>query len=166
MDTVITRGETKNEINQAKAQLSNGLIHGSSWSCGRIKQIKVGDQAYFYRVGTEPRGFFAYGRVVTTEIKQQSRLNWSGFEDLSEAYTDIYNDLRVTYNWYSVVDYNKPLQLKLLKNTKDFGKCNFFFRESGVSFNEQYVETLNTYWKQHVFEMSKQGYGVYTSPPT
>lgn len=157
--------EVQNQIDRAKKLLSKGLVHNASWSCGNIKQIKVDDHAYFYRVGSEPRGFFAYGRIIAAETKHQSRLNWSGFQGLSEAYTDIYKDLRVTYEWYSVVDYDKTLNPKLLKNTGKFEDYKFLFKQSGGSFNDKYIELLNSYWQQHVLEMSKRGYGVYTSPP-
>ena len=158
--------EVQQQIDEAKRQLSRGINHISSWSCGNIKQIQAGDQAYFYRVGSEPRGFFALGRVVTAEIEHQSRLNWSDSQNLSEAYTDIYGDLRVNYEWYSVVDYDKTLSSRLLKTMPEFANYNFLFRQSGMSFREEYVELLDSYWKQHILRMSMQGYGVYTPPPT
>ncbi len=158
--------EVQQEIDEAKRQLSKGRNHISSWSCGKIRQIKVGDQAYFYRVGSEPRGFFACRRIVTAEIEHQSRLNWSGFQDLSEAYTDEYGDLRVNYEWYSVVDFNRTLSKKMLQSISIFTNCNFLFMQSGMSFREEYVELLDSYWKQHTLRMSQQGYGIYTPPPT
>lgn len=157
--------DVQDDIDKAKNQLSEGIVFRDSWSCGTIKQIKVGDQAYFYRVGNDPRGFFAYGRVVAAEIKYQSRRNWSGFQYLSEAYSDIYNDLRVSFEWYSVVDYDKTLAPKSLKNTGKFEECNFLYKQSGGSFSENYVELLNNYWEQHALKMSKQGYGVHTTLP-
>lgn len=156
----------QSDIDQAKKQLSRGIIPGGTWSCGNIKQIEVGDKAYFYRVGTAPRGFFACGRVRTAEIQHQSRLNWLGFQDLSEAYTDIYNDLRISYEWYSVVDYDKILSGELLRSMPKLDGYRFLFRQSGTSFKEEYVELLDSYWEQHALKMSKQGYGVYTPPPT
>ncbi len=153
--------EIQDEINQAKEKLRGGKIHIKTWSCGRIKQIKVGDQAYFYRVGSEPRGFFACGRVITSEINHQSRLNWLNCQDLSEAYTDIYDDLRISYEWYSVVDYDKALKGKLLKSMPDFDGYRFLFKESGSSLREEYVKSLNKHWEIHAKE-----YGVYTPMPT
>lgn len=137
--------EVQNQIDKAKKLLSEGLIHSSSWICGKIVQIQVEDYAYFYRVGSEPRGFFAYGRVIAAETKHQSRLTWSGFQDLSEAYTNIYGDLRVTYEWYSVVDYDKTLSTKSLKKVGKFDDYKFLFKQSGGSFNENYIELLNSY---------------------
>ena len=158
--------EVQNEINTAKSLLAKGSIHTSSWSCGNIIQIQVGDYAYFCRVGSDPRGFFAYGRVIAAETKYQSRLTWLGFQDLSEAYSNIHEDLRVTYEWYSVVDYDKTLSTKSLKNAGKFDDYKFLFKQSGGSFNEKYIELLNSYWRRHVLEMSKQGYGAYISLPT
>ena len=157
--------DVQNDIDKAKNQLSEGIVFKDSWSCGTIKQIKVGDQAYFYRVGNNPRGFFAYGRVVAAEIKNQSRLNTSGLQDLSEAYTDIYSDLRISFEWYSVVDYDKTLTLRALKNSGKFDECNFLFRQPGGSFSENHIELLNSYWEQHTLKMVNQGHGAYTDPP-
>jgi EVE domain len=159
--------DVQDDINKAKKQLSlsKAIAFSDSWSCATIKQIKVGDLAYFYKVGSAPRGFFAYGRVVAAEKEHQSKLNWSGFQNLSEAYTDIKNDLRVSFKWYSVVDYDKTLTPEALKSTGKFEKCNFLFRLTGGSFSENYVELLNNYWEQHVLKMVKQGHGAYTAPP-
>lgn len=158
--------EVQNDIDKAKNQLSKGIVFTDSWSCGSIKQIKAGDQGYFYRVGSALRGFFACGCVTNAEVKNQSRLNWSGFQYLSEVYTDIYDDLRISFEWYSVVDYDKTLTPNSLKNTREFDECNFLFRQPGGSFSEKHIGLLNSYWEQHALKMAKQGYGVYTAPPT
>ena len=149
-------------IDRAKEQLSIDKKLCSTWSCGNIKQIEVGDQAYFYRVGNEPKGFFACGRVTATEIKHQTRLNWSGFQDLSEAYTNEHGDLRISYELYSVVYYDKTLSGKLFRSKT----YNFLFKQSGERFREEYVKLLNEKWGEHVRKMSNLGYGVYTQLPT
>ena len=50
--------EVVDAIKQAKDYLNRGEfppIYG--WTCSKIKNINVGDKAYFYRVGQEPFGF-------------------------------------------------------------------------------------------------------------
>lgn len=148
-------------INRAKQQFCRGINFCSTWSCGRIQQIKVGDKAYFYRLGNAPKGFFACGRVIATEKKHQTRLNCSNSQNLSEAYTDEYGDLRISYELYSVVDYDKTLNGELFRKRT----YNFLLHQSGERFREEYVGLLNDEWGKYVKTMKQQGYAAYTSLP-
>lgn len=153
--------EVQGDINKAKQQLFKGEPFRKSWSCGRIRQIKVGDQAYFYRVGNAPKGFFACGRVIATERNHQTRLNQPNSEDLSEAYTDTLGDLRISYELYSVVDYDKTLDGGSFRKRT----YNFLLHQSGERFREEYIGLLNAAWEKHVKTMKQQGHGAYIPTP-
>ena len=144
-------------INRAKKQLSKDINFCNTWSCEK----KFGDKAYFYRVGNAPKGFFACGRVIATENKHQTRLNCSTYQNLSEAYTDEYSDLRISYELYSVVDYDKTLNGELFRRRT----YNFLLHQSGERFREEYVGLLNDEWVKYVKTMKQQGYRAYTSLP-
>lgn len=133
-----------------------------TWTCRNVRAIQVGDKAYFKRVGSEPRGFFARGRVVAAEKEYQLRLTASEYEELSEAYDiEVYNgQLIITYEWDSVVDYDKPLEISWLKNKPEFNGAFFDFLGSGGSFREEYVELLDRRWEKHVLTMSSLGHGA------
>lgn len=152
--------EVQDDIDKAKKQLLQGNPFRKSWSCGNIKQIRVGERAYFYRVGNEPRGFFGYGRVIATERSHQTRLNCSDCQNLSEAYTDALGDLRISYEWYSVVDYDKVLNSILLRNRPEFDNYRFHYMGSGLTLKEEYVKYIDHYWKIHA-----EKYGIYTPLP-
>lgn len=154
--------EVQRDIDKAKRQLLEGKPFKKTWSCGNIQQIRVGDRAYFYRVGNEPRGFFGYGLVVATEKSHQTKLNCSGCQKLSEAYTDALGDLRISYEWYSIVDYDKVLNRNLLKNKLEFVNYRFHYMGSGLTLREEYVKYIDHYWKIHA-----EKYGIYIPlPPT
>ncbi|RLC39437.1 MAG: HNH endonuclease, partial [Candidatus Coatesbacteria bacterium] len=49
------------EINTIKEK---GFVEGR-WSCGRTKIIKPGDYFFLIRLGKEPKGIFASGRIIS-----------------------------------------------------------------------------------------------------
>ncbi|MBW4487806.1 MAG: tetratricopeptide repeat protein [Trichocoleus desertorum ATA4-8-CV12] len=156
----------EDEIKQAKESLAKGEIHQGAWTCGGVKSIEVNDNAYFKRVGSEPLGFFAYGRIVAAEKEYQLRLVEEDYSNVSEAYEACYDDegnvvLAVAYEWHSVVDYNQTLEIKRLKQDLEFSKTNFHFQGSGGSFREECISLLNEYWRRHVLNLSRQGFGVH-----
>lgn len=128
--------DIESAINEAKEAFAALESYVGSWTCGNVKSIQLGERAYFKRVGSEPRGFFARGRIVALED------GWIDFE------------------WDSVVDYGKPLEINWLKNQPEFSGAFFDFRGSGSSFKEEYVEFLDKYWEAHVLRMSRLGHGA------
>jgi hypothetical protein len=177
--------EVQNEINQAKQSFIRGEIHSSGWTCSKIQDIRVVDKAYFYRVASEPCGFFACGRIIAESKKHQIRLNHSEFSALSPAYSDeCYDrdytiqskssvldnyDLAITYEWYSVVDYDKTLSGKLLRAMPEFHGYKFLFRRPGQAFGDTFIpkhlELLDQLWAEHAQKMARQGYGMSTPLP-
>lgn len=179
--------EVQDQISKAKNSLSKGSVHVSGgWTCSDIESIQVGDKAYFYRVASDPCGFFACGRIIATSNEYQVKRKHPDFIHLSPAYTDEFYDdeyinypkdrfskeyahLVVSYKWYSVVDYDQPLQGKPLRDMKDFDSYKFLFRKSGQAFGESFTlkhsSFLDKLWTEHVMKMSKQGKGSYLPFP-
>ncbi|MBD2741989.1 HNH endonuclease [Coleofasciculus sp. FACHB-1120] len=153
--------DIEDEINQAQEKISSGEVHRSHWSVGKIDKIQVGEKAYFKRVGSKPHGFFARGHIINAEEQYQLKLKLDNkyYQEVSEAYTDIYSnvskDLRVCYEWDSVVGYNNPLDVDILKKEDKFSKAFFDYRNSGCKFKEEYIEALDYFWETHV-----EKYGV------
>ena len=54
-------------INEAKEAFAADESYCGTWTCGNVRAIQIGDKAYFKRVGSEPRGFFARGRIVAAK---------------------------------------------------------------------------------------------------
>ena len=52
-------------IDQDIARLQSGRVFEESWSAASHKTIQPGDRAYIVRVGSEPRGIFASGTIVS-----------------------------------------------------------------------------------------------------
>jgi hypothetical protein len=178
--------DVQDGIDQAKNSRSKGDIHRGGWTCSDLENIRVGDKAYFYRVASEPCGFFACGRVVAAEKSHQVKHNHPDFGHLSPAYTDEFYDddyvkypknqfmdeyghLIVIYEWYSVVDYDKPLLGKPLRASKDFDHYKFLFRKSGQAFGEKFTAKhlllLDQLWTEHAMKTARQGHGMYTPLP-
>lgn len=175
--------EVQEDISKAKVEISERGIYRSGWTCSKIGEVRVGDKAYFYRVASEPCGFFACGRIIAEKPEYQLRKNHPSFNHLSPAYSSKYYEsdyinysgdrliaeyghLVVAYEWYSVVDYDKPLSGKLLRDMPEFNGYKFLFRQSGQAFGESFtfrhLQLLDQLWTEHATKISEKGYGVHT----
>jgi 5-methylcytosine-specific restriction enzyme A len=61
------------EIGEEAARLKKGKKVTETWNCVSHKKIKRGDRAFFTRVGSEPRGIFASGKIVSEPFICKSR---------------------------------------------------------------------------------------------
>jgi tetratricopeptide (TPR) repeat protein len=149
-------------IKEAMEDIAQGDRYIITWSCSNVQSIKVGDQAYFQRVGFAPEGYFAHGRVVAADREYQLRLKYPRYRDLSEAYDiDFYpNNFRVWVAWDSCVDYDRPLPIDELRKKSQFRGAFFDAPDSGVVFKEQYVPRLDRAWDRHSLNSARQGKGI------
>jgi hypothetical protein len=150
------RYDIENEIEEAKEKIAKGEIHLSTWSCGTLQELQVGDRVYFKRVGSKPHGFFAHGRIVAAKT-EQTRLKSKKSQRLSATYSGEYPNLRFTCEWYSVVDYDRPLDIE---HRLDMGGALLQSRVSGRSVPQKDVERFEPYWQQHLSQLSEWGYSV------
>jgi len=167
----------RDEIELAIERISQGIPHRGVWTCSTVKSVQVGDVAYFKRVGYQPRGIFASGRIITVPEKFQLRKLDSNFQDLSGAYplgdysleTGFFqqhsspkptNDLVVYYEWDTVVDYDTPLDTDILKNLPEYQGVQFDLRASGHTFIKSSEDILSSAWEKHSAQLAEQGRGA------
>ena len=122
-------------LEQSIEQLENSGKVTERWSCVSHKTIKPGDRAFLVRLGSEPRGIFAAGYVVSEPFLSK---HWSG-ED-----KDVYRvliDFEVLLN-----PKNEPiLTLDILK-TVNLEKQQWTPQSSGISIKPELVEELEAVW--------------------
>jgi tetratricopeptide (TPR) repeat protein len=149
-------------IKEAIEDIGQGERYIITWSCSNVQSIKVGDRAYFQRVGFAPEGYFARGQVVAADREYQLRLKYPRYRDLSEAYDiDFYpNNFRVWVAWDSCTDYDRPLPIADLRQKSQFRGAFFDAPDSGVVFKEQYVPRLDRAWDRHSLNLARQSKGI------
>lgn len=145
------------DVELAKRLFTQGKGLVGTWTCDKIQTIRAGDKAYFKRVGRDPRGFFARGRVIPAEEKLK-RVD-PEYSYLNEAYDAerIDDQFMVAFEWTEVVDYDKPLSTSWLKKQPDLKGAFFDPRGSGSTFNAEYVDLLDHYWELHLSQLIRQG---------
>jgi 5-methylcytosine-specific restriction protein A len=122
-------------LEQSIEQLENSGKVTERWSCVSHKTIKPGDRAFLVRLGSEPRGIFAAGYVVSEPYLSK---HWSG-ED-----KDVYRvliDFEVLLN----PENESILTLDILK-TVNLEKQQWTPQSSGISIKPELVEELEAVW--------------------
>lgn len=122
-------------LEQSIEQLENSGKVTERWSCVSHKTIKPGDRAFLVRLGSEPRGIFAAGYVVSEPFLSK---HWSG-ED-----KDVY---RVLIDFEVLLNPEKEpiLTLDILK-TGNLEKQQWTPQSSGISIKPELVEELEAVW--------------------
>jgi len=167
----------RDEIELAIQRLSKGIAHRGVWTCSTVKNIQVGDIAYFKRVAYQPRGIFARGRIIMVPEEFQLRKLDNNLQDLSGAYLfgdynpetgffeqysypNTADELVVYYEWDTVVDYDTPLDTDILKNLPEYKAVQFDLRASGHTFIKSSEDILNSAWEKHSSQLAKRGRGA------
>ena len=122
-------------LEQSIEQLENSGKVTERWSCVSHKTIKTGDRAFLVRLGSEPRGIFAAGYIVSEPFLSK---HWSG-ED-----KDVY---RVLIDFEVLLNPEKEpiLTLDILK-TGNLEKQQWTPQSSGISIKPELVEELEAVW--------------------
>ena len=81
-----TEPEIRDFIREAIADITEGEQYIVTWNCGNIQTLKVGDRAYFKRIGSANQGYFASGTVVPADREYQLKQRSARYRELSEAY--------------------------------------------------------------------------------
>ena len=121
----------RDDIKNAKQEITAGNFYYTTWSCGNNTKIEVGDKAYLKRTGSKTHGFFAAGKVVAALKKYQLKTQ-NEYKNLSEAYLNIFyrnssmvrNCFMVDVQIESVVDFDLPLEQEKLKYMPQFRGAN------------------------------------------
>jgi tetratricopeptide (TPR) repeat protein len=149
-------------IREAMEDIANGERYIITWSCGSVQTVKVGDRAYFKRIGSAVQGYFACGQVVAADREYQLRLKASRYRELSEAYdVDMYNNcFRVWVAWDSCVDFDHPLRSDQLRQLPQFQGMPLEPQAEAGVFREEYVRLLDWEWDRHSYRMAREGKGL------
>jgi 5-methylcytosine-specific restriction protein A len=122
-------------LEQSIEQLENSGKVTERWSCVSHKTIKPGDRAFFVRLGSEPRGIFAAGYVVSEPFLSK---HWSG-ED-----KDVY---RVLIDFDVLLNpENEPILTFDILKTGYLEKQQWTPQSSGISIKPELVEELEAVW--------------------
>jgi 5-methylcytosine-specific restriction enzyme A len=122
-------------LEQSIEQLENSGKVTERWSCVSHKTIKPGDRAFLVRLGSEPRGIFAAGYVVSEPF-------------LSKHWSDEDKDVhRVLIEFEVLLNPEKEpiLTLDILK-TGNLEKQQWTPQSSGISIKPELVEELEAVW--------------------
>ncbi len=149
-------------IREAMEDIANGERYIITWNCGSVQTVKVGDRAYFKRIGSAVQGYFACGQVVAADREYQLRLKASRYRELSEAYdVDLYdNCFRVWVAWDSCVDFDHPLRSDQLRQLPQFQGMPLEPQSDAGVFREEYVRLLDREWERHSYRMAREGKGL------
>lgn len=149
-------------ISEAMEDMADGEPYIITWNCGNVQTVKVGDRAYFKRIGSPVQGYFACGQVVAADREYQLKLKSNRYSELSEAYdVDMYdNSLRVWVAWDSCVDFDQPLASSTLRELPQFQGMPLEPQTEGGVFREEYVRLLDREWDRHSFRQAKTGTGL------
>ncbi len=149
-------------ISEAMEDIADGERYIITWNCGSVQTVKVGDRAYFKRIGSSVQGYFACGQVVAADREYQLRLKASRYRELSEAYdVDLYdNCFRVWVAWDSCVDFDQPLRSDQLRQLPQFQGMPLEPQAEAGVFREEYVRLLDREWDRHSQRMAKEGKGM------
>ncbi|MDM9584289.1 DUF3883 domain-containing protein [Nostoc sp. GT001] len=152
--------DIRDDIQDAKREITAGEFYYTTWSCGNNTKIEVGDKAYFKRTGSKPHGFFAAGKVVPA-LKEYQLKKQNEYKNLSEAYLNSFygNSFMVVVQIDSVVDFDQPLEQERLRCMPQFRGANFTFMQGGCKFDERFCESLDSAWEDHSMPLSRRGYG-------
>jgi len=149
-------------ISEAMEDIADGERYIITWNCGSVQTVKVGDRAYFKRIGSSVQGYFACGQVVAADREYQLRLKSNRYRELSEAYdVDLYdNTFRVWVAWDSCVDFDHPLRSDQLRQLPQFQGMPLEPQAEAGVFREEYVRLLDREWDRHSQRMAKEGKGL------
>lgn len=116
-------------------ELKNSSKVTLMWSCQSFKSIRPGDRAFLVRVGSNPRGIMASGKVVSEPFLAP---HWSG-EDKA-----VY---RVLIEFDTLLNPEKePILLMEYLKEKNFSIKALTPQSSGVSINPEVAEGLEKEW--------------------
>jgi tetratricopeptide (TPR) repeat protein len=155
--------EIRGYIEDARKQISESVPYrGFWWTAGRTRKIQVGDRFVIQRTNQDPKGYFASGKVVAAPEQYQLRIADTNYLDLSEAYINDFNgeSFRVAIEVESIVDFDYPLEIRTLRQQRQFIGANFHFQSCGCEFKAEYAERLYSEWEKHSMEFARKGFGV------
>jgi tetratricopeptide (TPR) repeat protein len=157
-----TEPEIRDFIQEAIAEINEGEPYIVTWSCGSIQTLKVGDRAYFKRIGSNIQGYFASGVVVAADPEYQLRLKSARYRDLSDAY-DVDSSptaLRVWVVWDACGSFDDPLRTDELRRLPQFANLPLEPQSDAGVFREEYIRLLEPQWDRHLQRLTRESKGI------
>lgn len=109
------------------------------WSCGNTKKIEIGDRIFIIKLGKEPKGIFASGKVAKECYKD---LHW---DKQRAEQGDIANYIDVDFD--VILNYvREPILPKELLATETLSKFNWSRMASGITIPNEVLFDLEELW--------------------
>jgi len=157
-----TEPEIRDFIREAIAEIAEGEQYIVTWNCGNIQTLKVGDRAYFKRIGSANQGYFASGTIVPADREYQLKQRSARYRELSEAY-DIdssASNFRVWVAWDACVTFDEPLRSDYLRQLPSFQGMPLEPQTDAGVFREEYVQMLDREWERQTQKAFRAGKGI------
>jgi len=157
-----TEPEIRDFIREAIADIAEGEQYIVTWNCGNIQTLKVGDRAYFKRIGSANQGYFASGTIVPADREYQLKQRSARYRELSEAY-DIdssASNFRVWVAWDACVTFDEPLRSDYLRQLPSFQGMPLEPQTDAGVFREEYVQMLDREWERQTQKAFRAGKGI------
>ena len=157
-----TEPEIRDFIREAIADIAEGEQYIVTWNCGNIQTLKVGDRAYFKRIGSANQGYFASGTIVPADREYQLKQRSARYRELSEAY-DIESsasNFRVWVAWDACVTFDEPLRSDYLRQLPSFQGMPLEPQTDAGVFREEYVQMLDREWERQTQKAFRAGKGI------
>jgi tetratricopeptide (TPR) repeat protein len=154
--------EIRDFLAEAIEDIAEGEQYIITWSSANIQTVKVGDRAYFKRIGSSLQGYFASGVIVPADREYQLRLKSPRYRELSEAY-DIDsspNNFRVWVAIDALVSYDEPLRIEKLRQLPQFEGMPLEPQTEAGVFREEYVRLLDREWDRFSLQAAKKRKGI------
>jgi hypothetical protein len=130
------------QMREAIARLDSGEDEEGRWSAGVTRGLRRGDRCYFVRLGSEPRGIFASGRILTDV---QVGAHWDK-EQAALGKSMLY----VVYRLDELLDPSATAVLSVKRLTEQFPTVTWNPQASGTHVPDQACRQLEVEWQQHL----------------
>jgi 5-methylcytosine-specific restriction protein B len=114
-----------------------GINHTMSWSC-QSKQPAINDNVFLIKLGEQPRGIIAHGRVVRTYYEAPH------YDEKKAAEGKKARRIDVEFDRIQNFESEPILQQDDLK--EKFPKCQWSPQGSGIEIKEEWLSQLNAMW--------------------
>lgn len=119
-------------------KVKEGIPVRIRWSCGNSKHIKSGDRVFMKRVGKDPRGIFASGKVITGSYEDK---HW---DQTAATETTMY--VEVELDTFLDPESDDIIPRDLLKTDKRFSAMHWDSQRSGVQIPDEIATELEKLW--------------------
>ncbi|MEY3218920.1 MAG: hypothetical protein RIT27_277 [Pseudomonadota bacterium] len=121
----------------------NGKLMGN-WSCGRTKKIKPNDRFFLMRLGKEPKGICASGRIINSPVQDN---HWDSKEG-STYYVDV--------EFETILDPNNESIFLIEKQEGIYKNYNWTPQSGGRTIPHEIAEQLYQDWSLFLEQKNKK----------